>query len=143
MKLMLINGPNLNMLAYRNKEVYGDISIEKINEELVKNNKGIDFTFFISNIEGELVTAIQKATLENYDAIVINPGAYAHYSYAIRDALEIFSGKKIEVHLSDVKNRESFRSKLVNEDVVDKIISGYFDKSYQKAIDYLEERWEK
>ncbi len=140
MKLMLINGPNLNMLAYRNKEVYGDISIEKINEELVKNNKGIDFTFFISNIEGELVTAIQKATLENYDAIVINPGAYAHYSYAIRDALEIFSGKKIEVHLSDVKNRESFRSKLVNEDVVDKIISGYFDKSYQKAIDYLEGR---
>ncbi len=140
MKLMVINGPNLNMLTYRNKKIYGNISIEKINEELIKNNKDIDFTFFISNIEGELVNAIQKATIEEYDAIVINPAAYSHYSYAIRDALEIFPGKKVEVHLSDVKNRETFRSILVNEDVVDKIISGYFDKSYQKAIDYLEER---
>ncbi len=140
MKLMVINGPNLNMLTYRNKKIYGNISIEKINEELIKNNKDIDFSFFISNIEGELVNAIQKATIEEYDAIVINPAAYSHYSYAIRDALEIFPGKKVEVHLSDVKNRETFRSILVNEDVVDKVISGYLDKSYQKAIDYLEGR---
>ncbi len=140
MKVLLINGANLNMLEYRNKEVYGNISIDKINEKLVKENPNIDFTFFISNIEGEIITEIQNATIKNYDAIIINPGAYAHYSYAIRDALEIFPKKKIEVHLSDVKNREDFRKKLVNEDVVDIIISGFLDKSYQKAIDYLEER---
>ncbi len=140
MKVMVINGPNLNMLAYRDKKIYGDISIEKINSNLKKDNKSIDFTFFISNIEGELIEAIQRAILEKYDAILINPGAYSHYSYAIRDALEMFKGIKVEVHLSDVRNRENFRKTLVNKDVVDKIISGFFDKSYQKAVDYLEER---
>ncbi len=140
MKVMLINGPNLNMLEYRDEKIYGNVSINNINKKLLEDNKGIDFTFFQTNIEGQIIDFIHKAILNKYDAIIINPGAYAHYSYAIRDALEIFKGKKVEVHLSDVKNREGFRKTLVNHDVVDEIISGFFDKSYQKAVDYLEER---
>ncbi len=113
-KILVINGPNLNMLGVRDKNIYGSFTLREIcdliSDEAQKCNIAVDF--LQSNIEGELVTAIQKA-LGGYNGIIINPGAYGHYSIAIRDAIEAVSIPCIEVHISNIYKREEFRHKSV------------------------------
>ncbi len=139
MKLMVINGVNMNMLAYRETDIYGAFSYEEL-VGIIKDyarGKVEEIEFFVSNFEGEIVEQIHKAAIEKYDAIIINPAAFSHYSYAIHDALLIFQGIKVEVHLSDVKNRDEFRKNLVTAHASDHVISGFQEKSYLKAIDYI------
>lgn len=140
MKIMIINGVNLNMLEYRNKYIYGDFSYNdlcnQIESYLVKNDIK-NYLFCNSNFEGEIVEFIHKAIIDSYDAIIINPGAFTHYSYAIYDALLMFSKTKVEVHLSDVDNRESFRKLGVTTKACDKVFKGKKINSYFDAIDYI------
>lgn len=137
-RVLIINGPNLNMLGKRPKEHYGSLTLEEINNEIIKENNGyFNLEFYQSNSEGNIVTKIQEATERGFDGIIINPAAYTHTSVAIRDALEIFTGKKVEVHLSDVDNRDDFRKVNFVRDVCDVCFSKDHDGSYLKAINYL------
>ena len=137
MKALVINGPNLNMLGKRPKEHYGSLTLYEINDLMLKEADGaLELEFFQSNSEGDIVTEIQLA-IGNFDAIIINPGAYTHTSVAIHDALEIFDGIKVEVHLSDVDNRDDFRKINFVRDVCNKTFSGKKEGSYLEAIQYL------
>lgn len=135
-RVLVLNGPNLNMLGKRPKEHYGSLTLNQINE-LMKKEAGdkLELEFYQSNYEGDLVTKIQESL--GYDAIIINPPAYTHTSVAIHDALEMFTGIKIEVHLSKVDNREDFRRINFVRDVCDVCFSGEFEGSYVNAIKYL------
>jgi len=137
-KVLVINGPNLNMLGKRPKEHYGSLTLNDINELMIKeaNNK-LELEFYQSNSEGDIVTKIQESL--NLDAIIINPGAYTHTSVAIHDALEMFTGEIIEVHLSDVDNREDFRKINFIRSVATKTFSGKKEYSYLDAIKYLKD----
>ena len=135
-RVLVLNGPNLNMLGKRPKEHYGSLTLNQINE-LMKKEAGdkLELEFYQSNYEGDLVTKIQESL--NYDAIIINPAAYTHTSVAIHDALEMFTRIKIEVDLSKVDNREDFRKINFVRDVCDVCFSGEFEGSYVNAIKYL------
>lgn len=141
-RILVINGPNLNMLGIRNVEVYGMITLEQINGEISKEaaRLGIEVDFYQSNVEGELVTKIQE-DYNAYSGIIINPGAYGHYSIAIRDALEAVGLPCIEVHISNIYAREEFRQKLVITPVCIGQISGLGHRGYVLALlglaDYL------
>lgn len=142
LKLIVINGPNLNMLGIRKKEIYGTMSLEQINQEISNEalKLSVQVDFYQSNIEGEIVTKIQQA-LNVYSGIIINPGAYGHYSIAIRDALEAVALPCIEVHLSNVYAREGFRHNSVIAPVCTGQISGLGPIGYilalNGAVDYL------
>ncbi len=137
MKVLVINGPNLNMLGKRPKEHYGSLTLYQINDLMVEEaGNDLELEFFQSNSEGDIVTEIQLA-IGVFDAIIINPGAYTHTSVAIHDALEIYDGTKIEVHLSEVDNREDFRRVNFVRDVCDKTYAGKHEESYLDAIRYL------
>ncbi len=139
MQLMVINGPNLNKLGSRDPEQYGKGSYMELLEMVEgKSNEKISIRCFQSNSEGKIIDLIQQAG-EDYDGIVINPGAYSHYSYAIMDALADVKIPKVEVHISDVRNREDFRSILITAMSCDKMISGHGFDGYLEAIDYLVE----
>lgn len=111
MKIMVINGPNLNFLGIREKNIYGKMDFKDVVEYIKDEANKIDVTADCrqSNIEGEIINFIQEAYLNNYDGIVINPGAYTHYSYAIMDAIKSVEMPVIEVHISNVHKREEFR----------------------------------
>ena len=137
-KVLVLNGPNLNMLGKRPKEHYGSLTLEQINSLMINEANGeFDLEFYQSNYEGDLVTKIQQSL--NYDAIIINPAAYTHTSVAIHDALEMFMGTKIEVHLSCVDDREDFRKTNFVRSVCDVCFSGEFEGSYINAIKYLKD----
>ncbi|MBP1889247.1 3-dehydroquinate dehydratase-2 [Clostridium moniliforme] len=139
MKLMVINGPNLNMLGIREKKIYGAKSFKEV-EEYIKNEgekRKVDITLFQSNIEGEIINAIQRAYFENFDGIIINPGAYTHYSYAIYDAIKSVSIDTVEVHLSNVQNRDEFRKKSVTAAACIGQISGFGEFGYVLAMEAL------
>ncbi len=133
--ILIINGPNLNMLDKRDKSVYGDSSLKKIEENCQKlaSDIGLNIEFKQSNIEGDIIDLIQNA-LNKFDGIIINAAAYTHTSVAIRDALEIFTKPKIEIHISNIFNREEFRKNSLISDVVDGIISGFGVYGYEIAI---------
>ncbi|PID59301.1 MAG: 3-dehydroquinate dehydratase [Ignavibacteriae bacterium] len=133
MKILVINGPNLNMLGKRNPDEYGNITLDDIEKKILKEFPNHEFEFFQSNIEGEIVSKIQT-TQNNFDALVINSGGYTHTSVAIKDALEILTIPKIEVHLSKLASREDFRQKMITTTSVDGYISGFKEKSYLAAI---------
>ena len=136
--VLIINGPNLNMLGKRPKEHYGSLTLEEINKLILKENDNyFNLSFYQSNYEGDLVTKIQEAVLGAFDAIIINPAAYTHTSVAIHDALEMFNGPKLEVHLSHVDEREDFRKINFVRSVCDKCFSGKFEGSYTEALAYL------
>lgn len=136
-KILVINGPNLNMLGKRPKEHYGALTLNQINDLIKKEANGyFDVDFYQSNYEGDIITKIQEA-IGLYEAIIINPGAYTHTSVAIHDALEIYDGIKIEVHLSKVDEREDFRKINYIRSVCDKTFAGLFEGSYIEAIKYL------
>lgn len=136
-KILVIHGPNLNLLGKRKPEVYGNMDLKKINEAIKKfaeKNK-IDVKIMQSNEEGEIVDAIQKT--ENFSAIVINPGGYTHTSVAIRDAIEAVETPTVEVHLSNIYAREEFRHKSMSAPVCTGQISGLGWYGYILALEYL------
>lgn len=133
MKILIINGPNLNMLGKRNEDHYGTLSLKDIEKRLIEEFKDITFTFYQSNIEGEIVSKIQDAPNE-FNAIIINPGGYTHTSVAIKDALEIVKIPKIEVHLSNLSKREEFRQTQITTQSCDGYISGLKELGYSAAV---------
>ena len=134
-KILFINGPNLNLLGEREQSQYGTITFDELKGLCLKKSKELDINleFVQSNIEGEIVTWIQKAK-ENYDGIIINAAAFTHTSVAIRDALQIYNKAKIEVHISNIYNREEFRKKSLISDVVNGGIFGLGSDGYILAI---------
>lgn len=142
MKILVLNGPNLNFLGIREPEQYGKETYASLCEALqtyAKEN-GDDLTIFQSNCEGELIDKIQEAYKDGTEGIVINPGAYTHYSYAIRDALASIPFPKIEVHISNVHKREEFRHTSVTAPVCDGQIVGLGTKGYFYAIQAIKDK---
>ena len=137
MKILLLNGPNLNLLDKRPTEHYGSLSLKNLEKIIKKEFPNHQFEFFQSNLEGELINKIQSAT-GAYDGLVFNPGGYSHTSVAIKDALEICTIPKIEVHISNIAKRESFRHSLLTASSCDGYISGFRENSYLAAIYILE-----
>lgn len=137
MKILILNGPNLNLLEKRPVENYGALNLYQIEEIIQKEYPNHQFEFFQSNHEGELIDKIQTAH-KSFDGLIINPGGYAHTSAAIRDALEICLIPKIEVHISNLASREDFRHTMLTASSCDGYISGFREKSYLGAIYLLE-----
>ena len=135
MQILVVNGPNLNMLGTREPEKYGTKTLDSINEELKQfaSDSGVGIEFFQSNIEGEIVNAIQSAR-GKFDGIILNPAAYTHTSVAIRDALLAAEIPAIEVHLSNVYSREEFRQTTYTAGVCLGQIAGMGDFGYKLAI---------
>ena len=130
-KILVIHGPNLNLLGKRETDIYGQVTLEGINKQISKlaSELGVSVDFFQSNSEGELVSEIQKA-MDNYEALVINPGAYTHTSIALRDAIAGVEIPTVEVHLSNIYQREEFRKKSMLADIVEGQITGFKIDSY-------------
>ncbi|GAB4031567.1 MAG: type II 3-dehydroquinate dehydratase [Elusimicrobiota bacterium] len=135
MNILVINGPSLNLLGERNRKIYGCLTLPEINEMIRKAGRGHTFRFFQKNGEGELIDILQK-NRKWADWLIINPGAYAHYSYALRDAIEACALRAIEVHISDISRREPFRRKSVLKPVCEKQIKGFGHESYLKALNF-------
>ncbi len=140
MKIMLINGPNINMIGVREPSIYGGKSFDNIVENVINNGKerGLEVVSFQSNIEGEIIDAIQKCYFEKFQGIIINPGAFTHYSYAILDALKSVNIPTVEVHISNIHKREEFRHKSVTVAACVGQICGFGDYGYIMALDALE-----
>lgn len=136
MNIAIINGPNLNLIGNREEHIYGNESLDSYLDNLKSQFTMHQFHIFQSNVEGEIVNHIQWAG-KNCDAIIINSGAFSHYSIAILDALKAFKIKKIEVHISHVFAREEFRKNLLTATACDAVISGFGLKSYLLAIESL------
>tara|TARA_Y100000768_G_scaffold388059_1_gene381721 strand:- start:2496 stop:2918 length:423 start_codon:yes stop_codon:yes gene_type:complete len=136
MKLIIVNGPNLNLLGIREKEIYGDTSFEEYFKSIKDKFSNIDLEFFQSNHEGELIEKIQEIGF-SYDGIIINAGGFTHTSVALRDAIASVETPAIEVHISNILTREEFRKKSFLSDVCKGIISGLGLKGYEFAIDYF------
>lgn len=131
MKILIINGPNLNLLGTREPEIYGNLSMEDHLENLIGEFSQHKLLYYQSNVEGELINRLQQT---DYDAVIINPGAFTHYSYAIADCLKNISHPKIEVHISNIYQREEFRQKSVTAVNTDGIISGFGMAGYRLAL---------
>lgn len=137
MKILIINGPNLNMLGKREERFYGNQPFEKILEDIRGDFEDMEIDYFQSNTEGEIVTRIQELLNEDYGGLIINPGAYSHYSLAIMDALFIFKKPKVEVHLSNIHARHEMRAKSVTAKAVNGLISGFGKYSYRLAVEWF------
>ncbi len=137
-KILIINGPNLNLLGIREPEIYGNTSFETFFQTLTKKFPQFDLYYFQSNSEGAIIDQLHKAFEQNFDGIIINPGAYSHYSYAIRDAIKSIQIPVIEVHISNILNRESFRQQSVTAAACIGTISGFGLKSYELALYYFQ-----
>lgn len=139
MKILVINGPNINFLGIREKGVYGTQSYEDLLAMIGEKGResGCRIEVFQSNHEGAIIDRLQDAYGDGTEGIVINPGAFTHYSYAIRDALASIPQPKVEVHISDITRREAFRQVSVTKEVCQKQIYGQGLDGYGQAIDYL------
>lgn len=144
-KILILHGPNLNLLGTREPEVYGTHTLEDINNKIREfcEKQAIDLEIYQSNSEGALIDKIHQQR-DQVQGMVINPGAYTHYSYAIRDGLSAVNAPTVEVHLSDIENREDFRSKSVIAPVCIEQVYGLGVESYitgiKKLINYLQKR---
>ena len=136
MRILLLNGPNLGRLGERNPEIYGRTTLAQVVDQATDHARarGHELVGFQSNHEGALIDRLEQL---DFDAVVINPGAYGHTSYALRDAIEGIGRPTIEVHISDVRRREEFRHVLVLEDVVTGQVIGHGTDGYLEAIDML------
>ncbi|PIM79656.1 type II 3-dehydroquinate dehydratase [Fusobacterium pseudoperiodonticum] len=147
MKIMVINGPNLNMLGIREKNIYGTFTYEDLCKyiETYPNykEKDIDFTFLQTNHEGEIVDFIHKAYTEKYDGIVLNAGGYTHTSVAIHDAIKAVSIPTVEVHISNIHAREEFRKVCMTSSACVGQITGLGKLGYVLAVVYLTEERKK
>ena len=134
-KILILNGPNLNLLARRDVRVYGGGTLDKAKAECLQLAKepDLEVDFRQSNFDGEIVDQIGQA-IDKFSGIIINAAAYTHTSIAIRDALEIFSGPKIELHISNIYKREEFRQNSFLSGVVDAVISGFGIDGYGLAL---------
>ena len=137
-KIIILNGPNLNLLGEREKNQYGDLSLKDIekNCEVHAKKIDIDVSFYQSNIEGEIVEKIQNSRKE-YDGLIINAGGYTHTSVAIHDALKIIKFPIIELHISNIYNREEFRHKSLISRLARGIICGFGDEGYIMALNAM------
>jgi len=138
--IIVINGPNLNLLGEREQSQYGSVTYDELKNNCLKYSKSLEINieFTQSNIEGEIVTIIQKAK-EKYDGLIINAAGFTHTSVAIRDALAIFKKPSIELHISNIYKREEFRHKSMISDVVTGIICGLGANGYILAINAMQE----
>jgi 3-dehydroquinate dehydratase II len=134
MRILILNGPNLNMLGKREPEIYGKETLEDINSRLKKRFPAIDFEFFQSNHEGALMDKLQS---EVFDGAAFNPGAFTHYSYALYDAIKSVSYPVVEVHISNTAAREEFRRKSVVAPACRGSIIGMGTLGYELAVEYL------
>ncbi len=139
MKLLIINGPNLNLIGKRETDVYGDESLDQIINWISKKTEylEIDLIWFQSNSEGKIIDKLHWAIYNDIEGVIINPGAYTHYSYAIRDAISSIEIPVIEVHLSNINERESFRRISVIKEVCKEQIKGLGKKGYLQAINFF------
>ena len=135
LNILFLNGPNINLLGQREQSQYGSITYEELKKKCEEKCKELDLKveFIQSNVEGEMVSVIQSAN-EKFDGIIINAAAFTHTSVAIRDALEIYQKKKIEVHISNIYKREEFRQKSLISGVVNGGIFGLGTEGYILAI---------
>ncbi|RCL41783.1 MAG: type II 3-dehydroquinate dehydratase [Gammaproteobacteria bacterium] len=140
---LLLNGPNLNLLGNREKDIYGESSLEEIEKNLINvaNQNKVNLFTFQSNAEHELVDRIQAGKKENVACILFNPGAFTHTSVALRDAILAVDIPLIEIHISNIFNRESFREKSFFSDIAVGIISGFGEKGYKAALDLALEKF--
>ena len=139
MKILIINGPNLNFLGIREKHIYGNQDYDYLLQMIADKGQecGCNIEVFQSNHEGAIIDRIQDAYFDGTEGIVINPGAYTHYSYAIHDALASITIPKVEIHISDITKREEFRKISVTAPACDKQIYGHGLEGYLEAVDYL------
>ena len=131
MKILIVNGPNLNLLGTREPEIYGTISMADFLENLKEKFPEDEILFFQSNVEGEIINRLQE---DDYEALIINPAAYTHYSYAIADCLKNIQKPKTEVHISNIYAREEFRQKSVTAAHCNGVISGFGLDGYRLAV---------
>ena len=134
-KILVVNGPNLNMLGIRKKEIYGVETLETINKKIaaLAEQLGVEIEFFQSNSEGALIDKLHSAYAQK-DGVILNAGAYTHYSYAIRDAIEAIQLPVVEVHLSNIHARDEFRHRSVIGPICAGSIAGFGTKSYLLAL---------
>lgn len=139
MKILVINGPNLNFLGIREKSVYGTQDYKYLVGMIQNKEKesGCEIECFQSNHEGAIIDRIQESYFDGTEGIIINPGAFTHYSYAIRDALASIHVPKVEIHISDITQREEFRRVSVTKEVCDYQIYGQGLEGYLMAVDYV------
>lgn len=142
MRIYIINGPNLNLLGKREKEIYGTETLWDLENRLKKAFPKVSFEFFQSNHEGSIIDTLQKTMDGAADGVVVNPGAYSHTSYAIRDAIRALPVPVVEVHLSNIHAREEFRRTSVTAEVCRGVIAGLGLEGYALAVQYLVERSE-
>lgn len=136
MKISIINGPNLNLVGVREPEIYGNMSMDTYLQQLVTQYPDVEFELFQSNHEGSIIDEIQRVGFD-VDGIVINAGAYTHYSIAIGDALKAVTAPAIEVHISNVQAREAYRHVSMIKDSCKCVIAGYGLDSYRRAVDAI------
>ncbi len=134
MKLIIINGPNLNLIGIREKNIYGEKNFTAYFDELVKKYKNVDLGYFQSNIEGEIINKIQQVGF-SYDGIILNAGGYTHTSVAIADAIRAVAAPVVEVHISNIFAREDFRRTSLLAPACKGMISGFGIDSYRLAIE--------
>ena len=139
MKILILNGPNLNLLGKREPEIYGHTSFDDYLPQLRKRFPQHEITYFQSNHEGVLIDQLQEAD-KQYDAVVMNPGGYAHTSIALADCIRAISIPVVEVHISDISKREPYRRHSFTAEACVKCISGLGLEGYAKAIEALETR---
>jgi len=137
-KILIINGPNLNLLGNREKNFYGDTTLERIKSICEKkcSENNMEMEFFQSNHEGELLEKIHSVQ-NGFDGIIINPAAYTHTSIALLDALRATSKPKIEVHISNIYSREDYRRKSITSEAVNGVICGFGENGYLLAIEAM------
>ena len=136
MKILIINGPNLNLLGQREKSIYGERTFESYFDELQKKFPQVELGYYQSNIEGELVDRLHAAQ-DEYDGVVMNAGAYTHTSIALQDAIRAITAPVVEVHISNVHRREEFRHKSMISCACLGVICGFGLNSYRLAIEAL------
>lgn len=134
--ILVVNGANLNLLGERETNIYGIDTLEQINDKIINHNKNFEILTFQSNIEGEIINRIHK---KDFDGLIINAGAYTHYSIAIRDAISSILVPCIEVHLSNIYAREEFRQKSMLSGVCVGVIAGFEANSYLLALDAIKD----
>ena len=139
-RIIIINGPNINLLGEREQSQYGKLTFSELKKEClaIAQKENIEIVFYQSNVEGEIVTKIQDSR-NHFDGIIINAAGFTHSSVSIRDALDIFKKPKIELHISNIYKREEFRQKSLISDVVDGIICGLGTNGYILAINAMQE----
>lgn len=142
-KILLINGPNLQLLGVREPSIYGNVTLPQIVDDLRQRAlaQGVELMDFQSNSEGAIVDRIAEALADGTEGIIINPAAYTHTSVAIRDALAAVKIPAVEVHLSNVSSREDFRSRSLTAPVCRGVIAGFGAQGYRLALQALLEKW--